>query len=96
MKDPEGYGRIIRDPKANSCGSSKKKRLLPGTAYRRNKHPLCLIRNSFFSPFRADPKKNRQKEYYLTDVVQLARENGLPVAVSVTLNLRGLRNQRSF
>lgn len=83
VKDPKGYGRIIRNPQKQVAriieekDASQLERLI-----REINTGLYAFDSEFlFSALSGLTRKNRQKEYYLTDLVQLAREKGLPVAV---------------
>jgi bifunctional UDP-N-acetylglucosamine pyrophosphorylase / glucosamine-1-phosphate N-acetyltransferase len=83
VKDPKGYGRIIRDPQkqlvriVEEKEASQQERLI-----REINTGLYAFDSEFlFSALSGLTRKNRQKEYYLTDLVQSAREKGLPMAV---------------
>ncbi len=83
VKDPKGYGRIIRDPQkqlvriVEEKEASQQERLI-----REINTGLYAFDSEFlFTALSGLTRINRQKEYYLTDLVQLAREKGLPVAV---------------
>ena len=83
VKDPKGYGRIIRDPQNQLVRIVEEKEASPQERLigEINTGLYAFDSEFLFSALSGLTRKNRQKEYYLTDLVQLARENGLPVAV---------------
>ncbi len=82
VADPKGYGRIIRDPQGRLLKIVEEKDASPqeGQVQEINTGLYCFDSGFLFSSLSKLTRKNRQKEYYLTDLVQLARENGLPVS----------------
>jgi bifunctional UDP-N-acetylglucosamine pyrophosphorylase / glucosamine-1-phosphate N-acetyltransferase len=82
VADPKGYGRIIRDPQRRLLKIVEEKDASPKERQIReiNTGLYCFDSGFLFSSLSKLTRKNRQKEYYLTDLVQLAREKGLTVA----------------
>ncbi len=85
VDDPTGYGRIRRDDKNNVIGiveekdASKNEKFIDeinsGTYY---------VKSSFlWDALKKVNAKNRQKEYYLTDIVEQAHKNSLRINASV-------------
>ena len=83
VENPKGYGRILRDPQGHLVriveekDATTEERLLLEI----NTGLYAFEAEFLFSALSSLTRKNRQKEYYLTDLVQLAREKRLPVAV---------------
>ncbi len=83
VADPKGYGRIIRDPRGKVLKIVEEK---DATTKERkiqeiNSGIYCFDSAFLFSSLPRLTRKNSQKEYYLTDLVQMAREKDLPVSV---------------
>jgi bifunctional UDP-N-acetylglucosamine pyrophosphorylase/glucosamine-1-phosphate N-acetyltransferase len=81
--NPKGYGRIIRDPQGQLEKIIEEK---DATAQERqireiNTGIYCFDSGFLFTSLPKLTRKNSQKEYYLTDLVQLARGKGLPCSV---------------
>ena len=79
-ENPKGYGRIIRDPQGHLLKIVEEK---DATAQERqireiNTGIYCFDSVFLFANLSKLTKKNSQKEYYLTDLVQMAREKKLP------------------
>jgi UDP-N-acetylglucosamine diphosphorylase/glucosamine-1-phosphate N-acetyltransferase len=78
VPDPTGYGRIIRDHEGRITGIVEDKDCLP------EQRPIDEINSSIYAfnyPFLSEHlfrlgNDNRQKEYYLTDIVSMAFEKG--------------------
>jgi bifunctional UDP-N-acetylglucosamine pyrophosphorylase/glucosamine-1-phosphate N-acetyltransferase len=83
VNDPKGYGRIIRNTQKQLVRIVEEKDASRQERSIREINTGLYAFNSEFlsSALSGLTPKNRQKEYYLTDVVQLARGKGLPVAV---------------
>jgi bifunctional UDP-N-acetylglucosamine pyrophosphorylase/glucosamine-1-phosphate N-acetyltransferase len=78
--NPKGYGRIIRDSQGHLLKIVEEK---DATAQEReireiNTGIYCFDSRFLFASLSKLTRKNSQKEYYLTDLVQLAREQDLP------------------
>ncbi len=78
--NPKGYGRIIRDPQGQLLKIVEEK---DATAQEKrireiNTGIYCFDSGFLFSSLSKLTRKNSQKEYYLTDLVQIAREKNLP------------------
>ena len=82
VADPKGYGRIIRDLQKRLLKIVEEKDASPRErkVQEINTGLYCFDSGFLLSSLSKLTRKNRQKEYYLTDLVQLARENGLPVS----------------
>jgi len=83
IENPKGYGRIIRDPQGHLLKIVEEKDASPQERKIReiNTGLYCFDSGFLFSSLSKLTRKNRQKEYYLTDLVQLARGKGLPLSV---------------
>jgi bifunctional UDP-N-acetylglucosamine pyrophosphorylase/glucosamine-1-phosphate N-acetyltransferase len=80
LENPKGYGRIIRDPGGHLLKIIEEK---DATAQEKriqeiNTGIYCFDSAFLFSSLSQLTRKNSQKEYYLTDLVQIAREKNLP------------------
>lgn len=81
VKDPFGYGRIIRDAAGNvlriveqkDCSASE------SAINEINTGVFCFDNKELFSALQKVTNHNAQKEYYLTDVLEIMREKGLVV-----------------
>ena len=81
LEDPSGYGRIIRDEKGMvqkivedkdaSADEKKVKEINTGT--------FCFDCKSLFSVLDKITPDNKQKEYYLTNVLKLLRRKSFPI-----------------
>jgi bifunctional UDP-N-acetylglucosamine pyrophosphorylase / glucosamine-1-phosphate N-acetyltransferase len=79
-ENPRGYGRIIRDPQGQLLKIVEEK---DATAQEKqireiNTGIYCFESGFLFSSLSKLTRKNSQREYYLTDLVQIAREKSLP------------------
>jgi bifunctional UDP-N-acetylglucosamine pyrophosphorylase/glucosamine-1-phosphate N-acetyltransferase len=79
-ENPKGYGRIIRDPQGQLLKIVEEK---DATAQEKqireiNTGIYCFESGFLFSSLSKLTRKNSQREYYLTDLVQIAREKNLP------------------
>lgn len=83
IPDPKGYGRVIRDPRKQLLRIVEEKDATPQERLIReiNTGLYAFDSGFLFSALSGLTRKNRQKEYYLTDLVQMAREKGLSTAV---------------
>jgi bifunctional UDP-N-acetylglucosamine pyrophosphorylase / glucosamine-1-phosphate N-acetyltransferase len=82
VRDPNGYGRIIRDSKGQLLRIVEEKDATPQERSLReiNSGLYCFDSEFLFSALSGLTRKNRQKEYYLTDLVTIAREKRRPAA----------------
>ncbi|HUT53952.1 MAG TPA: bifunctional UDP-N-acetylglucosamine diphosphorylase/glucosamine-1-phosphate N-acetyltransferase GlmU [bacterium] len=82
LPDPFGYGRIIRDPNGAILGIVEQKDCTPEQHALTEFNPgIYCYRSDFLK--KALPRvrnNNRQKEYYLTDLVEIAVKGGKQVA----------------
>lgn len=86
FQNPFGYGRIIRDAKGRVQKIVEEKDCAPAERALKESNPGIYCYRADFLKF-ALPKvknQNRQREYYLTDLVQIAVENKKRVA-SITI-----------
>ena len=81
LKNPEGYGRIIRDKKGEIKGiieevdlSTDKKRITEI-----NSGIYCFNKEKLFQALEKVAPNNKQGEYYLTDTVKILLEEGLTI-----------------
>ncbi|HZK41056.1 MAG TPA: bifunctional UDP-N-acetylglucosamine diphosphorylase/glucosamine-1-phosphate N-acetyltransferase GlmU [Atribacterota bacterium] len=81
LKNPKGYGRIIRDKKGELKGiieevdlSLEKKKITEI-----NSGIYCFNKEKLFQALEKVTKDNKQGEYYLTDTVKVLLEEGLTV-----------------
>lgn len=86
LNDPTGYGRIVRNARGKVCSIVEHKDATP------EQHQINEINTGIMSVDadylrdwlnRVD-NNNAQNEYYLTDIVELAVADGIPVAAAVT------------
>ena len=86
LEDPTGYGRIVRDATGKPCRIVEQKDASPEQrAIREVNSGLYAFDGAAL--FRLLPRlrnHNAQREYYLTDLVAMAAEDGLPVAAHIT------------
>jgi bifunctional UDP-N-acetylglucosamine pyrophosphorylase / glucosamine-1-phosphate N-acetyltransferase len=83
LLQPLGYGRIIRDPQGELERIVEEKDATPEERLIQevNAGIYCFDSGFLFSALPKLSRKNQQGEYYLTDVIQLARESGHSVSV---------------
>jgi bifunctional UDP-N-acetylglucosamine pyrophosphorylase/glucosamine-1-phosphate N-acetyltransferase len=81
LKNPKGYGRIIRDKKGKIKGIieeadlSLKKKIITEI----NSGIYCFNKEKLFQVLKKVTKNNKQGEYYLTDTVKILLREGLTV-----------------
>jgi bifunctional UDP-N-acetylglucosamine pyrophosphorylase/glucosamine-1-phosphate N-acetyltransferase len=82
MDDPAGYGRIVRDAGGRIERIVEEKDASPGELEIReiNAGFMAMKASRLSSWLGKLTNRNAQKEYYLTDVVTLARADGVPVS----------------
>lgn len=88
LENPSGYGRIIRDEKGMvkkiveegdaSADEKKVKEINTGT--------FCFDSKSLFSVLTRITPENKQREYYLTDALELLRKRNLPIWAVIAPN----------
>ncbi len=83
LLQPLGYGRILRDPQGELKRIVEEKDATPEERLIQevNAGIYCFDSGFLFAALPKLSRKNRQGEYYLTDVIQLARESGQSVSV---------------
>lgn len=81
LKNPKGYGRIIRDKKGEINGiieevdlSAEKKKITEV-----NSGIYCVNKDKLFQALEKITPDNKQGEYYLTDLVEISLKEGLTV-----------------
>jgi bifunctional UDP-N-acetylglucosamine pyrophosphorylase/glucosamine-1-phosphate N-acetyltransferase len=81
LDDPTGYGRILRDAAGSIAGIVEEKDAsTPQKAIREVNTGIMLLPASRLGPWLDGLKNdNAQGEYYLTDVVRVALDDGIPV-----------------
>jgi bifunctional UDP-N-acetylglucosamine pyrophosphorylase/glucosamine-1-phosphate N-acetyltransferase len=82
LSDPEGYGRILRDPEGRICRIVEQR---DATAQERevaevNSGIMAFDRARLEGWLARLNNRNAQGEYYLTDVIRLAVEDAVPIA----------------
>lgn len=82
LEHPHGYGRIVRDPQGEILRIVEEKDASAEERSIREVNTGIYVFDSafLFSSLAGLTKKNKQMEYYLTDLVWLAREKGLFVS----------------
>lgn len=85
VEEPFGYGRILRDARRQLMGIVEEKDATPEEKALReiNSGLYCFDSEFLFSALSGLTRKNKQKEYYLTDLVRLAGESGLSMTTLV-------------
>jgi len=78
LEDPRGYGRIIRKKDGSVERIVEDKEATPEEKKIReiNTGEICFSAPSLFSALKKVRSDNLQKEYYLTDVLEILREEG--------------------
>jgi bifunctional UDP-N-acetylglucosamine pyrophosphorylase/glucosamine-1-phosphate N-acetyltransferase len=86
--DPTGYGRIVRDAEGRVIGIVEERDASPAERKITELNPgFYCVRASILVPLLAELRAdNAQGEYYLTDLVGLAAQRGVPI---VTLPVEG-------
>jgi bifunctional UDP-N-acetylglucosamine pyrophosphorylase / glucosamine-1-phosphate N-acetyltransferase len=79
LQNPFGYGRIIRDSRQRLLQIVEEKDATPAerSIQEINTGLYCFDSEFLFSSLAGLTRSNRQKEYYLTDLVRMAGERGL-------------------
>ncbi|GJM17378.1 MAG: bifunctional protein GlmU [Thermodesulfobacteriota bacterium] len=81
VDDPSGYGRIKRDQKGKVSGIVEEKDATREERYINeiNSGTYCVKSSFLWSGLNKVNTKNKQKEYYLTDIVGIANRDGLNI-----------------
>ena len=88
VDDPTGYGRIKRDEGNNVLGiveekdASKEERFIDEI----NSGTYCVKSSFLWNALNKVNTSNKQKEYYLTDIVEVAYQNSLKINGSIVLD----------
>ncbi len=82
MKNPTGYGRIVRDDQGKIRKIIEEKDASPEekTISEVNSGIYCFDSKFLFNALESLSRQNAQEEYYLTDIVAIARNRGAKVA----------------
>jgi UDP-N-acetylglucosamine diphosphorylase/glucosamine-1-phosphate N-acetyltransferase len=81
LPDAGAYGRIVREPNGEIARIVEKKDASPEELKIReiNTGTFCFDKEALFTALKEVKAENAQKEYYLTDTVQILKGKGLPV-----------------
>ena len=86
VENASGYGRIKRDSSGlverivEELDATKEEKKIKEI----NSGIFCFETKALFAELRKVSRQNRQAEYYLTDILKLMRDEGLPVAALVS------------
>lgn len=85
VDDPTGYGRIKRDLKGEVVAIVEEKDATSEEKFidEINSGTYCVKSSFLWNALKKVNTKNRQKEYYLTDIVEQARKNSLTINGSI-------------
>lgn len=88
LPDAGSYGRIIRDENGQIVKIVEKKDATPEQLQIReiNTGTFCFDSNDLFSSLAQVKSENVQKEYYLTDTIEILRKHNRPVFAHLTPN----------
>jgi bifunctional UDP-N-acetylglucosamine pyrophosphorylase/glucosamine-1-phosphate N-acetyltransferase len=83
LKDPAGYGRIVRDSEGRFSKIVEERDATPEerTINEVNSGIYCFDGRLLFSALKRVSNRNAQGEYYLTDVPEILREDGHDIAI---------------
>jgi bifunctional UDP-N-acetylglucosamine pyrophosphorylase/glucosamine-1-phosphate N-acetyltransferase len=98
LENPAGYGRIMRDERGGVAGIVEEK---DATKEQKNIKEVntgiyCFKVRTLFSLLDRIGNENKQGEYYLTDCVSLAREEGLNISnhlIGESMEIFGVNNR---
>jgi bifunctional UDP-N-acetylglucosamine pyrophosphorylase/glucosamine-1-phosphate N-acetyltransferase len=81
LQDPTGYGRIVRDAdgKLSRIAEDKDASAQERAIQEVNSGLFCFESGELFAALERVDRRNRQNEYYLTDVIERLRAGGRPV-----------------
>jgi bifunctional N-acetylglucosamine-1-phosphate-uridyltransferase/glucosamine-1-phosphate-acetyltransferase GlmU-like protein len=93
LKDPTGYGRVIRNPQGHVVAIVEQKDATDGQRKVReiNSGIYVFDKEKLFEGLRHITPSNVQKEYYLTDVFAYFWDNKLPVQAVVARDPREIQ-----
>ncbi|MFH1386875.1 MAG: sugar phosphate nucleotidyltransferase [bacterium] len=88
LEDAGNYGRIVRDEAGQVLRIVEKKDATPEELKIKefNTGTFCFNKEALFSALKEVKAENVQKEYYLTDTLEIMRRRGLPIAAYKTAN----------
>jgi bifunctional UDP-N-acetylglucosamine pyrophosphorylase / glucosamine-1-phosphate N-acetyltransferase len=83
LEEPRGYGRIVRDDRGGLLRIREEKDASPEERDLKevNAGIYCFEGEFLFSALPRLTRRNRQREYYLTDLIEMARRADRPVTV---------------
>jgi bifunctional UDP-N-acetylglucosamine pyrophosphorylase / glucosamine-1-phosphate N-acetyltransferase len=83
LEEPRGYGRIVRDDRGGLLRIREEKDASPEERGIKeiNAGIYCFAGDFLFSALPKLTRRNRQREYYLTDLIEIARRTDRPVTV---------------
>jgi bifunctional UDP-N-acetylglucosamine pyrophosphorylase/glucosamine-1-phosphate N-acetyltransferase len=81
LDDPGSYGRIVRNEAGEILRIVEKKDASPGELEIKefNTGTFCFEKDALFRALAEVRPENAQREYYLTDTIEILRKKGLPV-----------------
>jgi len=88
LKDPTGYGRILRDDRGDIVRIVEENELLPNDKVINeiNIGAYCFNAENLFEALKGVKTDNKKKEYYLTDIIALLRKKNLKIESIYTDN----------
>jgi len=88
IADPKGYGRIVRDEDGQLEAIVEQRDCTEAEQAIREVNPsyYCFDGKKLFETLGCVPVNANSGELYITDVVRVMRENGLPVSATVSIN----------
>jgi len=98
LKNPSGYGRIIRDKQGCICAVLEEDKLsdFQKKIEEANLGAFCFNKEKLFSALKQIKNNNRQKEFYLTDVVELLYRRGAYIQAVVVADAEEARGINSY
>jgi len=101
MKNPKGYGRIIRDKDGLLEKIVEEKDATPQERKIKEVNPAvyCFDKKDLFSCIYSLKRDNKQGEYYLTDVIGIMRKKGMRIAaikIENYLEVKGVNSVREL
>lgn len=86
LDDAGSYGRVVRKPNGELVRIVEKKDALPEQLKIKefNTGTFCFDKEALFSALKEIRAENAQKEYYLTDTVEILKNMGLPAFAFLT------------
>lgn len=85
LEDPSGYGRVLRNPDGTLARIVEDRDAGPDEKSSKeiNTGVYCVERDFLFSAVSAIKRGNAQKEYYLTDIIEIGARRGVKMAAFV-------------